>query len=186
MLFRSQVESNGAISFTHRAGGDIVFTDTSAGADNPISTAGINTSVNRVYYETSGDFYGSLRASNWGTITDLTFSSDQPYVAPDDGTLWYYGNATEADVMICGANGWQGYRTVANDARGYDLTATDPMGPIFSATQPTIHSDATSLVSGDLWVDTSDLENFPKLYRYDGTKWNTIDKTDKKIGRAHV
>ena len=68
---------------------------------------------------------------------------------------------------------------MANDARGYDLTATDPMGPIFSATQPTIHSDATSLVSGDLWVDTSDLENFPKLYRYDGTKWNTIDKTDK-------
>ena len=30
--------------------------------------------------------------------------------------------------MICGANGWQGYRTVANDARGYDLSATDANG----------------------------------------------------------
>ena len=182
----AQVESNGAISFTHRAGGDIVFTDTSAGADNPISTAGINTSVNRVYYETSGDFYGSLRASNWGTITDLTFSSDQPYVAPDDGTLWYYANAYEADVMICGQNGWKGYRTVSSDARGFDLTLTDPSGPIFSPTQPTLQSNGNSVVSGDLWVDTGDLENFPKMYRYSSSSGKWTDRKSTRLNSSHI
>ena len=177
----AQVESSGAISFTHRAGGDIIFTDTTSGADNPINVAGINTSVTGVYYESYGDYFGSLRASNWAPITDLTYSESQPYVAPDDGTLWYYANAYEADVMICGQNGWKGYRTVSSDARGFDLTLTDPSGPIFSASTPTLQSNGNAVVSGDLWVDTSDLENFPKIYRYNSNsgKWTLIDKTDR-------
>jgi hypothetical protein len=43
---------------------------------------------------------------------------------------------------------------------------TDPNGPQFSATAPTTQSDGTALVDNDLWIDTSDLENYPKLYKY--------------------
>lgn len=176
----AQKESNGAISFIHRSGGDIVFIDTTAGAGNPIATAGITTSTNGVEYEFAGTYTGSLRASKWEALgADLTFSVETPYVAPESGALWYYGNATEADVMIAGTDGWKGYRTVSSDARGYNLTNTDPNGPIFSTTQPTLQSDGTSLVAGDLWVDTGDLENFPILYRYTGSTWNLINKTDR-------
>jgi hypothetical protein len=172
-------ETNGAISLFHRSGGEIVLIDTTAGGGNPITTAGFTTSTAGIEYEYSGVYTGAIRASKWTAVsTALTFSVETPYVAPEDGTLWYYGNATEADVMICGTNGWKGYRTVTSDARGYNLSNTDPAGPIFSATQPTLQSDGTSLVAGDLWVDTADLENFPKLYRYDATEWNIIDKAD--------
>jgi hypothetical protein len=173
-------EATGAISFIHRSGGEVVFIDTTAGAGNPITTAGVTTSTTGIELEYTGTYTGSLRATKWKALgSALTYSVETPYVAPTDGTLWYYGNAVEADVMICGSDGWKGYRNVSNDARGYDLTSADPAGPVFSATQPTLQSDGTSLVSGDLWVDTSDLENFPKLYRYTGAKWTLIDKTDK-------
>lgn len=173
-------ESTGAISLIHRAGGDIIMTDTTAGAGNPIATAGFSSAIDGVYVETSGTYAGDLRASKWESIgSSITFSTETPYVAPADGTLWYYGNAVEADVMVCGNNGWKGYRTVTNDARGYDLSATDPSGPIFSASQPTLQSNGSAIATGDLWVDTSDLENFPKMYRYNGSTWTIIDKTDR-------
>jgi hypothetical protein len=173
-------ESTGAISFIHRSGGDIVLIDTTAGSGNPITTAGVTTSTDGVELEFSGTYVGSLRASKWKALsTDLTFSVETPYVAPDSGALWYYGNATEADVMICGTDGWKGYRTVTSDARGYNLGNSDPNGPIFSTTEPTLQSDGTSLVAGDLWVNTSDLENFPVLYRYSGSIWSLINKTDR-------
>lgn len=170
-------ESNGSISITHKAGGDIYLVDTTAGAGNPITNAGFTSSTSGIIVETVGTYSGALLASNW-EVLDYTYSAEEPYVAPADGTLWYYGSAVEADVLICGTDGWKGYRTVTSDARGYNLSNTDPLGPIFSATRPTLQSDSTGLVAGDLWVDTSDLENFPVIYRYNGSRWVSIDNTD--------
>jgi hypothetical protein len=124
-----------------------------------------------------GTYSGSLLATNWEVLA-YTFSVEEPYVAPADGTLWYYGSAIEADVMICTTTGWKGYRTVTSDSRGYNLSLTDPNGPIFSASRPVLQSDETALAAGDLWVDTSDLENFPVIYRYNGTRWISINNTD--------
>ena len=75
---------------------------------------------------------------------------------------------------------------------------TDPNGPQFSATAPTTQSDGTALVTNDLWIDTSDLENYPKLYKYNtsatlsstntanqvavttsGAAWELVDKSDQ-------
>jgi hypothetical protein len=84
--------------------------------------------------------------------------------------------------MINNGSGWKGYQNITNDARGYNLANTDDNGVILSATQPTLQSDGTSqLVSGDLWIDTGDLENYPMLYRYNSTTavWSLIDLTDQ-------
>lgn len=170
--------SNNTLTITHRAGGDIYLIDTTVGADNPIADAGFTSNTVRVSVETSGTYDGELLISNWKTAT-YTASTAEPYVAPDDNTLWYFASAIEADMLICGSDGWKGYRTVSSDARGYDLTNTDIYGPIFSATQPTTQVSGDSLVPGDLWVDTSDMENFPKISRYNGTKWVAIDNTDR-------
>lgn len=178
----AQKESTGAVSLIHRSGGDIILTDTTGNqgvGNNQISEAGFTTGIAGIERVESGSKFGSLVASKWTSLTDLTYSTETPYIAPEDGALWYYGNATEADVMICGTDGWKGYRTVTNDARGYNLTNTDPAGPLFATTQPTLQSDGTALVAGDLWIDTSDLENFPVLYRYTGANWTLLDNTDK-------
>jgi hypothetical protein len=73
---------------------------------------------------------------------------------------------------------WVGYQ----DATAFPTTS--PAGPIVSATAPERvggQSDGTNLVNGDLWISTADMENYPTIYRWDGTnlEWAQLDKTDQ-------
>jgi hypothetical protein len=165
------VEPSGAVSISHQAGGTIKFT---AVTGTPLTTAGW-TSGSRVQTITAGVVW---LASPFTALT-YTYSDTAPFSNPTDGTLWYYNNALEVDVMINDGSGWRGYQNVASDARGFDLTATDPAGPILSASQPVSQSDSSQLVAGDLWIDTSDLENYPVIRRYDGAVWELLDNTDQ-------
>ena len=170
------VEASGAISISHLAGGTIQF-EYVAGQGTPLTTAGlINDS--KIQVITAGEVY---LASPW-TPLDYTYSAEAPYSDPADGTLWYYNNPLEVDIMINKGStpGWVGYRELSSDARGYNLQRTDPNGPILSATTPTVQSDGTTTVkAGELWIDTSDLENFPVIRRYNGSAWELLDNTDQ-------
>jgi hypothetical protein len=109
-----------------------------------------------------------------------TFSASAPVADPADGAIWYYSSAADVDIMINTSTGWKGYRNGGTDARGYNLGLTDAMGVIASASQPTYQSDGVTPVrAGDLWLDTSDLINYPKIYRYNGSTWDIIDKSDQ-------
>ena len=87
--------------------------------------------------------------------------------------------------MIQDNGTWQGYQNVTNDVRGYDLSNTNATGPIISATAPTTQTDVSEspLVYGDLWIDTSDLENYPVLSRWESVsgvdQWVVINNTDQ-------
>lgn len=172
------VTSAGTITLTHEYGGEIILNNVSG---TPLTTAGFTTSTTGVRTDPATP---GLVLSNWtagGTGTGYqpyTYSFYTPYQAPDDGTLWYYGSAADVDIMI-NNGGWKGYRLVTSDARGYNLTNTDPGGVIVSASEPTTQTDNTALVAGDLWLDSSDLVNYPALYRYSGTKFVAIDRTDQ-------
>jgi hypothetical protein len=170
----SAIETSGAISISHQAGGTIKIT---LGVGNPLSMAGL-LADSKVQTITAGSVY---LASPFTALT-YTYSTTAPYSNPNDNTLWYYNSPLDVDIMINNGSGWKGYQNVTNDARGYNLANTDDNGVILSATQPTLQSDGSSqLASGDLWIDTSDLDNFPVLYRYDATTavWSLIDKTDQ-------
>ena len=168
------VDANGRITFTHSQGGVIVVDDT---IGTPLVTAGFNETA-RVQPD------GSYIISNWEALT-YEASDFTPFVDPPTGRLWYYSDSSVADIMIKGNTDWQGYRTVTNDIRGFDLTLTNADGPIVSPTEPTTQTDsaASPLVYGDLWIDTSDLENYPKLYRYEPVngqdQWVLIDTADQ-------
>ena len=180
----ASVNSAGAIVFTHAAGGTIVLENVTG---TPVTTAGFNTGVTGVRnYYVNGVVVG-LILSNWvGTPTFTYTASDAaPDQDPAEGRLWYYSATDQVDIMIQDNGTWQGYQNVTNDIRGYDLSATNATGPIISATAPTTQTDQSEspLVFGDLWVDTSDLENYPRLYRWQPVngvnQWVAIDNTDQ-------
>jgi hypothetical protein len=167
--------TNSIITFTHIYGGDIYLTDDTG---TPTADAGFTSNT------TGTILYGStLALTNWESLT-YTYSTTEPYQAPADGTLWYYSDPASVDIMINDIGGWKGYRssywTGKTDARGYTLANTDPNGVIISASEPVFQSDGvTALEAGDLWLDSGDLENYPVLYRYDGSEWILIDNTDQ-------
>ncbi len=170
------VTSTGAIAFTQSLGGVIVLKNT---AGTPLADAGINTAVEGV--RLAGEDAG-LILSNW-ILLDYTASAVAPNQNPASGTYWYYSATNQVDIMISNGTNWVGYQTVSNDVRGFNLSQTNPTGPIISATEPLTQTDNTSLVYGDLWLDTSNLEIYPVLNRWENIEgvdqWVLIDNTDQ-------
>jgi len=190
----AEVLSTGAIRITHALGGEIRMSNVTG---TPLDDAGFGTAnahsygtytensatlVDNLYdapagaTEDSTQQFASVVASNWKRLS-YTASMTAPTSTPVNGTLWYDTNL-EADILSHNGTTWVGYKNDAN------LTNTDPNGPQFSATKPTTQSDGTALVNGDLWIDTSDLENYPKIYKWDtsladGADFAAIDKTDQ-------
>lgn len=164
------IEANGAISITHLAGGNIVLTPITGTA---LDIAGFTATA------TNLQVFGTARLISGFAVLDYTYAVTEPFADPVDGTLWYYNDATAVDIMISDGLRWRGYRTVTADARGYNLTNTDPNGVIVSASRPTAQSDNTALAAGDLWLNTSDLDNYPVISRWNGASWERIDNTDQ-------
>ena len=170
----ARLNTSGVITIVHSKGGLVTLVNTSVGT-NPVTIAGFTTSTEGVV---PNIVPGSINLTNWRLAT-YTFSDTEPYTAPEDGRLWYYSDPTQVDIMIADTNGWKGYKNVARDARGFNLQDTDPRGVIVAAGEPLTQTDNTPLVPGDLWLDTSDLENYPRIYRRTATnKWQLIDNTD--------
>lgn len=118
---------------------------------------------------------------------DITASATALTEAPANNTNWFYSVVNQVDIMVNYNGNWKGYKNQNYDANGFPTptgaNATDPNGPLVSASAPTLQSDGTALVYGDLWIDTSDLENYPIINRWqsvDGTdQWVLIDNTDQ-------
>ena len=176
----ASVNSDGAVVFTHATGGIISLRDT---IGTPVATAGFNTDVEGILPGPNS----VLLLSPFLDAPYFTYaaSTTAPYQDPADGRLWYYSATNQADIMIQNNGSWFGYQQVTNDVRGYNLTLTNASGPIFAATAPTTQNDTAKspLVEGDLWIDTSDLENYPMLYRWQdvsGTlQWVLLSNTDQ-------
>jgi hypothetical protein len=202
---RASKLTTGEIVLTHVLGGDIRMVDTSG---TPLADAGFSTTtaheygsytansstlIDNLYKVPTGETIDSsadnaLLISNWKRLS-YTASLSAPSNEPADGTLWY-DTSLEADIMAHNGTTFIGYATA--------YSTTDPNGPQFSATAPTTQSDGTALVTNDLWIDTSDLENYPKLYKYNtaasisssntanqvavtttGAAWVLVDKADQ-------
>jgi hypothetical protein len=171
----ARVQSNGQVSIVHAQGGVIYISNT---IGTPLTSAGFT-------FANMRDNGIEMIVSNYLNIADSGFLAETeftpPYKAPADGRLWYFSDPTQVDILINTGTAWRGYRNVATDARGYNLTLTDSAGPIITPSKPRFQNDGvTPLSAGDLWLDTSDLENFPKLSRYNTLgQWVAIDNTDR-------
>jgi len=176
------VDAQRRIIISHKYGGDFRIGE---GENGFLSALGFTDNKN-VYDANGVDADIQYTVSLWEPLR-FTASKDSPSTLTTNGTLWYSSVIDEIDLLIHNGNNWVGY---AHPSSPYynatDDKKTDPMGPIVSATVPLTQSDKTSLRNGDLWVDTSDLENFPKIYKFDeaksgpiAKKWVELDVTDQ-------
>ncbi len=175
----------GEIIISHTQGGDIKLVDTgidSIAAGRPLVKIFSTTTTSNFYADPTGaadSYVASLWTSTVAGVAFAPASADAPTTDPVDGQLWYNSIVDEVDIMIHNGTTWVGYANYVQNQAGGD--STDPAGPIVSASQPTTQSDGTALASGDLWIDTSDLENYPTIRRYNylTKKWVLVDSTDQ-------
>ena len=162
----------------HKTGGDFRINDID-GALNLLGFAAFNETTGagtpNLYAAPTGDTTHDFVASNWKPLT-YTASDDEPLSLTADGELWYNSIVDEVDMLIHDGSNWVGYQ---NFSAAYQ--DTNPEGPIVSATEPTAQTDDSPLVDGDLWIDTSDVEEYGNVYRYNGLleSWVLLDKTDQ-------
>ena len=175
----ASVQATGAIAIEHTQGGVIYIKNVTG---TPIDDAGFVDSIDGVRPLVEAGTITGLSLSNWNTLV-YTASNNRPGQDPLPGTKWYYSVIDEVDIMIHDGQGWAGYRNVSNDIRGMDLTLTDPEGPQVGATAPSTQASGDPLVYGDLWLDTSDLDNYPMIYRWENPEgidqWVPIDNADQ-------
>jgi hypothetical protein len=178
----AQLTSDGYMQIINSSGATMIVTDT---VGTPIASIGITTTT--PFCRPSFSAGGQIVLANWVGEPQFTYiaSDTEPNQDPADGRLWYYSSVSDVDIMIQNNGAWVGYQTVSNDVRGFDLTDCNASGPIIAATAPTTQNDTAEspLVYGDLWIDSSDLENYPLLYRWQAVsgvdQWVAVDTTDQ-------
>jgi len=129
----------------------------------------------------------NVQCSNWVAL-DFTANEGAPVATPTNGTNWFYSVIDQVDILVQANGQWNGYRNINYDSNGFPSAtgsnATDPNGPIIAATEPTTQSDGTTaLAYGDLWINTTDLEMYPVINRWQSVAgvdaWVLIDNADQ-------
>ena len=179
------VDSGNRIVIQHKLGGEFRITEgsgfmTDAGfegfdPDENTGTGNAATATANLYIAPTGDATNDYVASNWKPLS-YTATGTEPLSLTADGEIWYNSIVDEVDIMLHNGTDWVGYQSSNG---GY--VDTDPAGPIVSAAEPTEQSDGNPLETGDLWISTADVENYPAIYRYNGTlaAWVLLDKADQ-------
>jgi hypothetical protein len=170
------------VIISHKLGGEIKLVDsdgglTAAGFGAYVSTTSGTPNLSYEPGTTGSTSPLALRASNWKVLT-YTADNNEPLSLAAEGALWYSSVVDEVDIMIHNGNNWVGY---SNYDHGDGTDNTDPNGPMVTASEPTANSQGDLLVTGDLWIDTADIENFPTIYKYNAVlgEWVLVDKTDQ-------
>ena len=167
------VDAQNKVVITHAIGGEIKFVDTGSLLNNmgfvPFVSTNASTTPNLAFADgtTVSTSPKQFVATNWRVLT-ATPSSNAPTALATNGQLWYNSIVDEVDMMHHNGTTWVGY----NDATAFP--DADANGPIVAATMPTVQSAGGALVTGDIWVSTADLENYPTVYRFNDNVTGTV------------
>lgn len=158
----AEVDSQNRVVIKHLKGGDIRFDNGVGTSPLPLIFAiydyepGANNLGKTRFLHNAPDATNEFIASNWEPLV-YAATNDPPARIPEDGQMWYSSVVDEVDILVHNGTTWKGYKNI------YASVA----GPIVAASAPETQADGvTALVTGDIWVDTSDLENFPQIYVY--------------------
>ncbi len=125
--------------------------------------------------------------------TDASYEADSsaPTSNPVDGTLWYK-SSQDADLYIAeNDGGTMKWKAFAN-SKGNAPTGSTASGGLrdvqIVSAEPTTQSDGTALSAGDIWIDSDELDAYPKMYWYNSgtSKWVLFDNTDQSTSAGVV
>ena len=142
--------NSGKIKFVNSAGTDVLVID---GNVSGFGASNLNLS--------SADAYSNFEA--------LSFTAKNSAITGTlaDGTLWYDSSVSTEKVDILYNHPSTGWEPYTGDVQ-------------VKGSAPTLQSDGvSSLVDGDIWVDGSDLENYPVIYKRASSAWVLVDNTDQ-------
>lgn len=129
------------------------------------------------YNVTSG--LRQYRRSNW-SILPLVAAADAPTREPLVGTLWH-NTDLRAEIL-------ESYYDTSDYRmkwRSYAWSRDDGSNGL-PARLTMRSAEPTGVNQGDLWLDTSDIENYPVIYRREPHGWEKIDNTDQVSDKGIV
>ena len=156
---------SGKVTLTVSDGKDIDVFNGSVGG----STFNVATNLNIAL----GNYSNFEVADVSGTVATIgsknyEFGTSAPTGDLVTGKLWY---DSSANVDIWYNKNVGGTATWTKYTADYDVNV--------AASEPTTQSDGGSLNDGDIWVDSDDLENYPKIYKRKSSAWVLVDNTDQ-------
>jgi len=110
----------------------------------------------------------NFTASTASNFADVAFSAQTtaPVGNTADGRLWYDADISTTNIDLLEHNGG----TWVDFTKDFQTAASTP----------TLQSDGTALVTGDVWLDSSDTENLSlKKYSTTTSLWTAIDLSDQ-------
>ena len=186
------IDSQNRLKISHKIGGEIRIIDGAAPGVGLLGQIGMSpynvdtlTGTLNLYWQpgqTDSDPEAYV-ATLWRPLT-YTASDDAPTALAEDGALWYSSIIDEVDMLVHDGNKWVGLLHPDSPYYNADSSlAPDPAGPIISVSEPEDgdRSDGGNLVTGDIWISTADIENYPLVYRWndDLNQWVELDTTDQ-------
>ena len=147
------------------------------------TTKGIGTEDLGFINNTSVTGTAFFQASLWADAS-YEASDSAPTSAPVDGTLWYK-STQDADMYIAENDGgtmkWHAYVNSKDVAPSGSTAAGGLRDLQVVSGEPTKQSDGTALANGDIWIDSDELDSYPKIYKYNSgtSKWVLLDNTDQ-------
>lgn len=133
----------------------------------------------------SGLSFKMFDGTQWDDFNDYHVSDVVPTEGPDDGDYWY-----NADVGV-NADGESTVDLLINSGTGEwvnlnlpGISASDMNGTVdgkrfYAQSLDPASVPSISLSTGDLWLDTADLDGYPALHRFKGGRWVAVDLTDQ-------
>jgi hypothetical protein len=153
---RAEIINGNQIKFTQADGWSVKFFNGSIPGWAP-STLGLQ-------YGTLGDTTSAVAYSEW-TALSYVASATAPLGDVADKTLWYDNviSNDNIDLLISTGSSWNSFN---GDVQ-------------FAVLAPTVQSTGGTLLVGDVWISTDNLELYPQIYRWSSTGWALIDNSDQ-------
>ena len=160
---RAEIVNGNQIKFTQADGYQVKFFNG--------SIAGWAPSVLGLQYGTFGSPATAFPYSEWAALSYVA-SNTSPLGDVADQTLWY-DNVISTDNLDLLFNTGSSWLTFTGDVQ-------------IAVTAPTTQSTGGTLLVGDVWISTDNLELYPQIYRWSNSGWALMDNADQDTSAGIV
>ena len=160
---RAEIVNGNQIKFTQADGWQVKFFNGTIPGWAP-STLGLQ-------YGSLGNPTSAFAYSEWAALSYVA-GATAPLGSVADKTLWYDNviSNDNIDLLVSTGSNWS---TFNGDVQ-------------FQVLAPTTQSTGGTLLVGDVWISTDNLELYPQVYRWTSSGWSLVDNADQDTSAGIV